>query len=915
VASSWEAVDRFQRFNRERLNRLEAQVGERAAQAVHALSFLLHTNQEGLPGYMGDAACPFGVTSYEPRLEDFELMRRLFPDIEVRRVPVPRMAVDLVAVMGSAGSIGFAEGSDLDIWICFRLGEHGPFGLSVYRQKVLEIEKWMNRHAGVEIHLFVQPVEQIRTNNFGEADLEGCGSAMGMLLKEEFYRTAIVLSGRMPLWWIVPPEATPADYQSHFAALSEAPGFDSQAFVDLGAVDSVSIGELFGAAIWQIAKGQKSPFKSALKMAYLEKVVCSGEKQIPLCEIYKREVIAGNRPDPYRLLFDVVLQYYREQSDLASQELLAECFYLKTGLRLNPSALGTQQNSEDAEVLRRYVLSWRWGGRKVERLNDFSGWKFEWIKTLSSDLNGFFLRSYKRLHDAMERAGGRQAITDRDLTIIGRKLLVAYRQMPNKMDRIHIMGGGVSESILSLIETPLVTGDSEWRLYRGLVNPLNEEERIADLIRSFPDVNELMAWAAYNGVLSNKTRLLCRPLAQQFSSAELEALAPFLVEFLNNGEDRDPSSEDLLNDPRPFQMVVVANLGHDEDEIVEIGALYQTNWGETFYRNFRGRAALREFSEELLFPFWSNALDPSKVTVFAPRRRINALTSPGARLKKWLPRLNALFVGEPLKGLEHRRHILTTSEGPAVIERTPSGFGFNSYASKTQLLRHLSGVGPYDRIKTLVDNEVGNLELLSAVFEASEYGKINIFVGENERPPTLYVVDEIGNFFMQECEAGDPVYALAKLLVFLENAIRILRSQTANPLSAAKPNEAVKILKFASAPPFRAYAATNDFLARVADLGLNPVGLSIEKTHADLGKAMGYVITWGTEVIRSGEVAHPLEELKRRISAQRRAGTEYGVYVTELFLDDQFVKNNCGGFSTVGHYLVYKRALEQRLNS
>ena len=57
-----------------------------------------------------------------------------------------------------------------------------------------------------------------------------------------------------------------------------------------------------------------------------------------------------------------------------------------------------------------------------------------------------------------------------------------------------------------------------------------------------------------------------------------------------------------------------------------------------------------------------------------------------------------------------------------------------------------------------------------------------------------------------------------------------------------------------------------------------------------------------------------LEEVRRRIRETRSSGLDYGVFVTRLFLDERFVSEHCGPFVTTGHYLFYKKAIEQRLS-
>ncbi|HSH69469.1 MAG TPA: class I adenylate cyclase, partial [Deferrisomatales bacterium] len=343
------------RYMRRRRQTLEQQVGTRGRDALHLLPFLLHVNQPGLPGFVDAEGCPVGITGYSPTNTELSLVQRLFPGARVRRTGVLSPVIDLVAVMGSVGTIGFTADSDLDVWVCHNQGITPGITLRHYREKVRAVEAWLSEHSGLEIHLFLQATGRIADNDFGDTDVEGCGSAMGALLKEEFYRTGVHLAGRHPFWWLVPPDSSPEDYRDHVERLHRDPIFATDEYVDLGWVATVPLGELFGAAVWQIAKGWKSPFKSALKLGLLEKAVHT-ESNRPLCEIVKEQVLADERPDPYRVLFDEVLAHYRGMHDTATEDLLARCFYLKTGVRLEPDQLEpAAQGDPSAAVLAAYV--------------------------------------------------------------------------------------------------------------------------------------------------------------------------------------------------------------------------------------------------------------------------------------------------------------------------------------------------------------------------------------------------------------------------------------------------------------------------------------------------------------------------------------------------------------------------------
>jgi adenylate cyclase class 1 len=906
----------FRAYNRYRRSRLESQIGRRGVEALRLLPLLLHVDQPGLPGFVGDPACAVGIADYSPSNADFALARRVFPRSRAKRSGIFRPVVDLVAVMGSAGTIGFSGESDLDVWVCHNRPEPAR-ELRLYREKVRAVETWLNKQSGLEIHLFLQATERIRSNDFGDTDVEGCGSAMGALLKEEFYRTGILVAGKAPFWWLVPPEAGPEVYEESIDRLRAEPSLSTDGFVDLGWVARVPLGELFGAAVWQIVKGWKSPFKSSLKMGLLEKAVCSRPENPPLCEILKGRVLAGERTDPYRLLFEEVLAHYRAGGETSTEDLLARCFYLKTGIRLDPADLGcTDGGSGDEAVLSQYVRHWGWGLRRIRHLNEFGRWRFEWVQALGKEVDRYFLRTYKRIRSVLDESGETQRITARDLTLLGRKLQALYRRAPYKVETLHLLTGGVEETSLSLYQETLPDGEAPWRLYRGRVTPFNVDESEEDILRSGSDAIELLIWAAQNKILGTSTRLLCRSVDRELSAADAESLAQHIVSFVRQTAQSEPKLTDLPENPRRSRLLIVPNLGLDPTRVKEVGVAYNTTWGELFYRRWAGPDAFRSFAVEVLLPFLIESPAPDAITVFARAHKVGGLQGPQRWLQRELPALSSFLGGRTFAEGLRRRHVGWMPEGYFVLERFSADEGrHREFADDESLLRYLSGVGPYRSVETRVESHSGDLAVLKAVVESSTPGAIDVYTLRQPEHETLFVVDEIGNLIhFPHALEGEP-YALAKLLIFLDAVTPELATQPESPLAGRNLEDALRIHTLVYEGTCRAYTATHEHLGRVRDLGLQPVGLTIERTDPKGENPGGYRITWGSQVIRSGEVPNPLEEVRRRILEARRSGLDYDVFVTRLFLDERFSAQYCGAFACTGHYLFYKKAIEQRLSS
>ena len=394
------AEQAFLTYTDYRRKRLESQVGRTATQALRVLPLLLHFNQPGVPGYVDDRDCPTGVGD-QPSDADMQLARVFF-STPLHRTGIFRPFVELVAAMGSVGTIAFARDSDLDIWVCYDGQAVEPARIKLYRRKVEAVERWLAEATGRPVCLFLMSSASIRENRFGETSVEGCGSAMGLLLKEEFYRTHIHLAGRHPFWWLADPGLGEREYRrfAEFTRMEEA--FRNSHYVDLGAAGSPRLEEYFGAAIWQIVKSWKAPLKSVLKMALLRRNVQQGVAAAPLCEELKRRVWTGERMDPYRLLFQEALDGCSAASDDKTAQLLGTCFYLKSATKLDPETLDQKGRlTENQAILRQFMENWGWDARVVTRLNNFARWKYEDVRALNRDINQYLLASYGQIQGVL----------------------------------------------------------------------------------------------------------------------------------------------------------------------------------------------------------------------------------------------------------------------------------------------------------------------------------------------------------------------------------------------------------------------------------------------------------------------------------------------------------------------------------
>ncbi|MGD9171258.1 MAG: class I adenylate cyclase, partial [Candidatus Thiodiazotropha sp.] len=242
---------RFMRLHRERLRRILVELRNSQQEFLHLLPLLLHINHPMLPGFVSSET-PTGIPDYRPSAKALEAASKLSRSFEYKKRAQPVYRIHGLYLMGSTGTIGQSSGSDFDLWLCFdpALNEKQRQQL---QQKAVQIEK-SAAELDLELHIFLIDPERFRHGEKSKLSRESSGTTQHYLLLEEFYRSAVLLAGRYPLWWLVPPEKED-DYQAFTDYLLTNRFVKAVDVFDLGGLDHVEAGEFFGAALWQLYKG------------------------------------------------------------------------------------------------------------------------------------------------------------------------------------------------------------------------------------------------------------------------------------------------------------------------------------------------------------------------------------------------------------------------------------------------------------------------------------------------------------------------------------------------------------------------------------------------------------------------------------------------------------------------------------
>jgi adenylate cyclase class 1 len=554
---------RFLKLNAGRLARAVEGLSSRQQRVLKLMPLLFHVNHPLLPGYVSSAT-PAGISRYEPEVDELAEVQRLTRSFSYRaRLANQPRPLQGLFLMGSLGTLAQTEGSDLDVWVCHdtHLDETARAEL---QRKCTLLEAWAASQ-GAEAHYFLIDTERFAQGERDDAlSTENCGSTQHYLLLDEFYRTAIWLAGRTPLWWLV-PVYDEARYPEYVHTLRSKRFIREDEMLDLGHMAHIPAGEFVGAGLWQLYKGLESPYKSVLKLLLTE-IYASEYPAVQCLSLrFKRQVFANqldlDELDPYIVVYRRIEEYLLGRGEHERLELVRRSLYLKINKRLTGLNRPAVHNWQRALVAR-LATEWGWDEHQLALLDGRGQWKVRQVLSERQALVGELNESYRFLTDFAARQPAANSTDTRDFQVLGRRLAAAFDRRP---DKIEVINPGIAPDLAEDTLTLVQAQDRQhsqryWSLYSGSLGA-NESEHLAPIKRC-AHLLELLAWSHRNGVIDSSTRLALHPGTSDLTETELFNLLGALQQSMALPLPR-VADEQLLLPAVPIQRLLLINVGLD----------------------------------------------------------------------------------------------------------------------------------------------------------------------------------------------------------------------------------------------------------------------------------------------------------------------------------------------------------------
>jgi len=927
---------RFEQVNNGRLARARSALNGRQQTILDLLPLLFHVNHPILPGYVS-AQTPCGVAHYEPSKAEIRRAQGLARSFSYHRQASAKAMIEGLFLMGSSGTVAQSNSSDLDIWLCHR-DQLSATDSQLLLQKCDDISRWaINRQ--LEVHFFLMEGEKFRRGERESLSTEDCGSAQHILLLDEFYRTSLLLAGKIPIWWLVPPEE---DHDYYANTLREKRFIKPSDSIDFGGVSHIPAGEFIGAGVWQLYKAIASPYKSVLKILLTEVYAAEYPAVEPLSTTLKKAIYDNqlelDELDPYVMVYRRLEQYLVGRGELNRLELVRRCFYFKVGQPLSRAKL-SRIKPWQYQLIETLVNQWQWQPQQLHNLDTRSSWKVERVVEEQKTLVGELTNSYRFVLAFARRSQSTALIDSHEVTLLGRKLYAAFERKAEKVEWINPgIAPDLSEEHLTFFQ--LAQGEQQtlqWAVSSGAISSNERGDNLSGkhILKRADQLTTLLSWCHFNGLCDTNTRvgviegehgvrqyelinmLQCLraalPVASQYSEHSDEQqlrfnspMRPLLLQlFINVGVDPLAHKRSQGIELISAQTDSLAFSGLRENLVLNLEQAQVNNWGEISTRSYRGEQALllclRDYLQ-LQPPGPGRQLPQINIHCFCPTRA----QAIAGRVEQLFSDVNACFYQG---AVTPARYVIEIQGQYQVLQFQDKRPCWQHCSSSKDLLHYLSA--PQDNYSPIVlDRYCGKDSTLRAISEHDKNEQLQVYFQRRGPGTDVYVFDEMGSLFSYSSEVAELDKLLNSLNQFL-GATLFRQNSESTHFTPAEPLRDVlyfEVLELRGRKIIRRH--------RLADT-INPAHFFNVQAVATLDQSQNVVFDIYCEQreFYAAELGSGIyAAAAASILEQRRGGGHYPCYITDLDLS-RCLDIDTGKPSQTTQYLHYKQRLERQLNS
>jgi len=576
----------FISYNIARLRALIRYFPNEKLELFYSIPLLLHANSPDLPGYVDHPETPHGVYRFFD--SGFWKLAKKRLNIESEAMPsfiLRRSCIRGLYLVGNCGTLGQTDDSDLNYWVVIdrRLVSETQQGL--LEEKLARIKDWSKETYDHNVTFFALDVEQMRRNDFSGMDKEGAGALQQGLLKEEFYRTVILIAGQIPYWAVLPPGLKDAEYKAWIeaAGLLSDHDFVADDYVDLGNLVSITNKACLGGLIWEISRAQDDPVEALIKASLICYHHFFQEQEGLLCDfvkkIYPESRLDSDLLDPHVHAFESAVRFYESIDDEERLDLIRQCVYLRLAGYPVPRPL--DEKNAKGLMLKHYVRAWSWSEHQSNRLGSYGVWtedeKLKLENRITSNL--FFL------YELVSRSAGKldpfPGMEPEALAALKNRRKSHFKTEPGKLPYgSYSLRAERAVCTFRVARRQDSSGAQLWVVYQGLTGDSGHGE--VPLFVS-PELLRVLGWVVLNRLCKNEPQsIVFQNMRSLMSAKRAQQLLEELMGFFSNKESSGLSCRDPHPRWRKVFVALAPGLVPSDRVLRSMDYLVQNTWGEMF---------------------------------------------------------------------------------------------------------------------------------------------------------------------------------------------------------------------------------------------------------------------------------------------------------------------------------------------
>jgi adenylate cyclase, class 1 len=343
------------------------------------IPFFIHVNLPKIPGFIASDTPAHGIHNFEQSGFYSEVVKQnlLTGDTIPKTLPEDPCVQGFYHI-GSLGTFTQSAGSDFDYWVIIDKNNFTEQRYCNLEKKLDQILKYSRETYDQEVTFFIMDQKDLEKNCYSRFNDQETLTAPKIFLKEEFYRTFLMIAGKIPYWTIMPGNTDTKTYTSlvqNIASIDQLKHISDE-FIDLGTIGPPGPQDILKALLWHICKARFDPVKALIKASMIFSAgVGQHEYGTLLCdkikEKYGRAGIDDYHADPYKMVFDRIIDFHQENDPKGLALIKNAIFFRLCGY---PEVAIPEIGSPKRQLLDWYTRNWNLSPTQITKLLSYTQW-------------------------------------------------------------------------------------------------------------------------------------------------------------------------------------------------------------------------------------------------------------------------------------------------------------------------------------------------------------------------------------------------------------------------------------------------------------------------------------------------------------------------------------------------------------